>query len=99
MAHSSSGLGHRPLKAEIRGSNPLCATSINDPDHIGPGRLVLSSRTAFAQAGNYGEVICAGREVRESEELSWRRLEGWLVRRRRRATEKERSRRTDVARS
>ena len=26
VAHSSSGLGHRPLKAEIRGSNPLCAT-------------------------------------------------------------------------
>src|SRR5919112_476095 len=29
-AHSSSGLGHRPLKAEIRGSNPLCATSSPD---------------------------------------------------------------------
>jgi hypothetical protein len=27
MAHSSSGPGHRPLKAEIRGSNPLCATN------------------------------------------------------------------------
>jgi MFS family permease len=26
-AHSSSGPGRRPLKAEIRGSNPLCATS------------------------------------------------------------------------
>jgi hypothetical protein len=26
-AHSSSGLGHRPLKAETRGSNPLCATN------------------------------------------------------------------------
>jgi hypothetical protein len=25
-AHSSSGLGRGPLKAEIRGSNPLCAT-------------------------------------------------------------------------
>ena len=25
-AHSSSGPGHRPLKAEIRGSNPQCAT-------------------------------------------------------------------------
>ena len=25
-AHSSSGLGHRPLKAEITGSNPVCAT-------------------------------------------------------------------------
>ena len=28
VAHSSSGLGHRPLKAEITGSNPVCATSI-----------------------------------------------------------------------
>jgi hypothetical protein len=26
-AHSSSGQGHRPLKAKIRGSNPLCATT------------------------------------------------------------------------
>src|SRR5258708_31297162 len=25
-AHSSSGLGRRPLKAEITGSNPVCAT-------------------------------------------------------------------------
>ena len=28
MAHSSSGLGHRPLKAEITGSNPVCATNL-----------------------------------------------------------------------
>ena len=28
MAHSSSGLGHRPLKAEITGSNPVCAIPI-----------------------------------------------------------------------
>ncbi len=26
-AHSSSGLGHRPLKAETTGSNPVCATN------------------------------------------------------------------------
>ena len=26
MAHSSSGLGHVPLKDEITGSNPVCAT-------------------------------------------------------------------------
>jgi hypothetical protein len=31
-AHSSSGLGHRPLKAEIRGSNPLCATISGFPN-------------------------------------------------------------------
>ena len=28
LAHSSSGLGHRPLKAEITGSNPVCATTL-----------------------------------------------------------------------
>jgi hypothetical protein len=26
VAHSSSGLGHLPLKEEITGSNPVCAT-------------------------------------------------------------------------
>ena len=28
MAHSSSGLGHHPLKVEIAGSNPACATVV-----------------------------------------------------------------------
>ena len=28
MAHSSSGLGRCPLKAEITGSNPVCATNL-----------------------------------------------------------------------
>ena len=28
VAHSSSGLGHRPLKAEITGSNPVRATTL-----------------------------------------------------------------------
>ncbi len=27
LAHSSSGLGHLPLKEEITGSNPVCATN------------------------------------------------------------------------
>ena len=27
VAHSSSGPGRRPLKAEITGSNPVCATT------------------------------------------------------------------------
>jgi hypothetical protein len=26
VAHSSRGLGHLPLKEEITGSNPVCAT-------------------------------------------------------------------------
>ena len=33
-AHSSSGLGRRPLKAEITGSNPVCATK-GKPLHLG----------------------------------------------------------------
>ena len=28
VAHSSRGLGHLPLKEEITGSNPVCATKI-----------------------------------------------------------------------
>ena len=32
--HSSRGLGHRPLKAEITGSNPVCGTTgPPTPDH------------------------------------------------------------------
>ena len=29
VAHSSSGLGHLPLKEEITGSNPVCATKLD----------------------------------------------------------------------
>ncbi len=29
MAHSSRGLGHLPLKEEITGSNPVCATKLD----------------------------------------------------------------------
>ena len=38
VAHSSSGLGHRPLKAKITGSNPVCATIYNRSD-LGSGRF------------------------------------------------------------
>ena len=46
-AHSSSGLGHRPLKAEITGSNPVCATNHVFKDassqmRSGLGRFVFS---------------------------------------------------------
>ena len=34
--HSSRGPGHRPLKAETTGSNPVCGTTSNDPDAPGP---------------------------------------------------------------
>jgi hypothetical protein len=33
VAHSSRGLGHLPLKEEITGSNPVCAT--NSCCHVG----------------------------------------------------------------
>jgi hypothetical protein len=29
VAHSSRGLGHLPLKEEITGSNPVCATNLD----------------------------------------------------------------------
>src|SRR5437762_6873062 len=39
MAHSSSGPGHRPLKAEIAGSNPACATRHHQIETASVGRL------------------------------------------------------------
>src|SRR5512147_1507383 len=36
-AHSSSGPGRRPLKAEITGSNPVCATNYGPV--LYPGRI------------------------------------------------------------
>ena len=47
-AHSSSGLGHRPLKAEIRGSNPLCATTTEASQPGGLVSLVTTSHRALA---------------------------------------------------
>ncbi len=47
VAHSSSGLGHRPLKAEITGSNPVCATiplCFNVPS---VGSCTIAQRTTF----------------------------------------------------
>src|SRR6187401_1294701 len=42
VPHSSRGLGHRPLKAEITGSNPVCGTKfvIFGPIHARIGPLV-----------------------------------------------------------
>ena len=34
MAHSSRGLGHLPLKEEITGSNPVCATKVVTGEEI-----------------------------------------------------------------
>jgi hypothetical protein len=35
MAHSSSGLGRVPLKDEITGSNPVCATNLFSQSQLG----------------------------------------------------------------
>src|SRR3954453_20506153 len=35
--HSSRGPGHRPLKAEITGSNPVCGTTSRSPHRLGAG--------------------------------------------------------------
>ena len=44
VPHSSSGPGHRPLKAEITGSNPVCGTNTKFSDAPGPrpGGVTLS---------------------------------------------------------
>src|SRR5512145_3097303 len=42
VPHSSRGPGHRPLKAEITGSNPVCGT-ISQPQHI-----VVRFRTVYS---------------------------------------------------
>ena len=51
MAWSSSGLGHRPLKAKIGGSNPLQATTVIfcEPFEAGYqlGRFVFFIATAI----------------------------------------------------
>src|SRR6185369_2444257 len=50
--HSSRGPGHRPLKAEITGSNPVCGTNLDDvirPTRpriepvVGPTRLIVEA--------------------------------------------------------
>ena len=51
--HSSRGPGHRPLKAEITGSNPVCGTN---PDLIGPiptgsGRSFAPTRVEESPSG------------------------------------------------
>lgn len=39
-AHSSSGLGHLPLKEEITGSNPVCATILVVQFLLIPGKAM-----------------------------------------------------------
>jgi len=64
QAHSSSGLGHRPLKAEIRGSNPLCATDRTKPPPWWgfcpiSGRILGPQDYAHVLPGrHFGEEIC-----------------------------------------
>jgi hypothetical protein len=44
--HSSRGLGHRPLKAEITGSNPVCGTNeATDAPGPRPGGVSLSAQS------------------------------------------------------
>ncbi len=58
VPHSSRGLGHRPLKAEITGSNPVCGTST----HLAPilstnrGNRVRGVPPSVPQSSDDGEV-------------------------------------------
>lgn len=79
MAHSSSGLGHRPLKAEIRGSNPLWATNkkcrrskssgifvLNETVPAGPMNPDVGSRFDTSPRNAYRSSLstaCVDREV------------------------------------
>ncbi len=51
VAHSSSGPGRRPLKAEITGSSPVCATT--------PRAELLSNGIESAHSGLFGRVAVA----------------------------------------
>src|SRR3990172_8439513 len=56
-AHSSSGPGHRPLKAEIAGSNPACATT-----HLNLGKAPVRASGctgAFSVVTMLREEVCA----------------------------------------
>src|SRR5215204_1347654 len=59
-AHSSSGLGHRPLKAEITGSNPVCATSM-EPTPLSAWAFLC------ARIGGQGGVWRGQGEVKREE--------------------------------
>ena len=50
MASSSSGLGRRPLKAEIAGSNPVEATRIPNP-HVNAGFLFYPQSLPIKELG------------------------------------------------
>jgi hypothetical protein len=59
-AHSSRGLGRGPLKAEIRGSNPLCATMHNEAPPNPGGAFSRWSKRLRARAASEpaGPVPC-----------------------------------------
>ena len=51
MAPSSSGLGRRPLKAEVAGSNPVGATREIGPGGVYPSRLYEARYVAPSSSG------------------------------------------------
>ena len=51
MAHSSRGLGHLPLKEEITGSNPVCATIFYNK---GKTYMVIQTRVKHRRASLAG---------------------------------------------
>src|SRR3990172_12498301 len=78
-ARSSSGPGHRPLKAEIAGSNPARATKLSEPGHCAGLFVFLSTEDTAGTDGSGGDprgwraacavVDCAGGLLRRL----WRR--------------------------
>src|SRR5690606_9458251 len=66
VAHSSSGLGHRPLKAEITGSNPVCATTTQAPDCSGACCIRQQPEPGGEPPGSQRKPARAGLGVRRS---------------------------------
>ena len=58
MPHSSRGLGHRPLKAEITGSNPVCGTNsaFFGPIHARIGLFRARRAAVWSLSGPDGPV-------------------------------------------
>jgi hypothetical protein len=59
-AHSSSGLGHRPLKAKITGSNPVCATQYLRGLTALTSSREFSFARDFAHYSGFGQAIFLG---------------------------------------
>lgn len=81
MAHSSSGLGHLPLKEEITGSNPVCATKVNNIAYF-EANLAWRAVAFYSSANNllimiFNRLIFTLRVKQSIKALRCRLLKPW----------------------